>query len=838
MGYNRSGNAVTEVLSTVILLVIAVAVFASGALIIFNPAVSSENVEDFPLVTIVGTIEGEDIVFYHRGGDALSADSVEVTYTINGAPNTYIITNNISETPPDNSQWNIGERVVFEDKVTQGDKVEVDVVDLESGTLIMTGVLQTGHENDPAAVITTDATEITTTSARLNMDYNFNDKGYPNSYRANFQYRESGSTSWIDLYSANWPQVGGSGSFDNLVSNLEIYIDYEFRAQIKYTDLFGSVNTTNGTIAHFTTLNDKVGLWHFENNAQDSSGYENHGTVHGAEYKTGVAGGDALEFDGAGDYVEVGSSDSLNLISKISIEAWVKPVADSSVGFTGEIKEVRESNILDFFYEPDIIHIADEDYVIAYRNKFYDGFLKKVAIKADGQIGGEIKTYKFTKLMDDVVEPDIIKFNDNIYVVVWGTPDGDKVIVATVDINAGMGMKTSKVFSSEYCGIEPNIIHIGGTTEQKIYAISCGGDIDRGGQLMTIAIKKDLSITKKAERLFEEELCTGTDIIQIKEDIYAVVYGGGSNIESAFPSHEQVDDEKVAKAYLKTFKIDESGSIENLDSKSFSLSYLAEPDIIHVKGSANHYAIVYGGQVGGTGFIKTISIDIDGTIQGQIIGYYPFDDNCVEPCIVNVEKTIYAIAYGKGCNYNKGFVKTIEIHSNGNVGEILDTESFDKKQVFTGNIIPIGKGNDNRFVIVYGWGDCTPGNPDYKGFISTIRIHMTNNRKIVIAKGGAYELKATDSSIFAYMNGNQLLSADMTTGAWNFIVLTYDSAASTNNIKLYVKGIVQGQKVYSQNIIANANDLIIGGLKSTIDEVVIYNRVLSQSEITTHYATV
>jgi hypothetical protein len=78
--------------------------------------------------------------------------------------------------------------------------------------------------------------------------------------------------------------------------------------------------------------------------------------------------------------------------------------------------------------------------------------------------------------------------------------------------------------------------------------------------------------------------------------------------------------------------------------------------------------------------------------------------------------------------------------------------------------------------------------------------------------------------VFAYINGDEILSADITPGGWNSIALTYDSTVPTNNIKLYVDG-VKTQKDFQQIITTNENALIIGGLKSIIDEVIIYNKV-------------
>ena len=72
-------------------------------------------------------------------------------------------------------------------------------------------------------------------------------------------------------------------------------------------------------------LADLVGLWHFDGDAFDSSGTTppNDGTVVEATYFPSPMG-QALSFNGDGDYVEVADSASLDITGDLTIEAWVK----------------------------------------------------------------------------------------------------------------------------------------------------------------------------------------------------------------------------------------------------------------------------------------------------------------------------------------------------------------------------------------------------------------------------------------------------------------------------------------------------------------------------------
>jgi hypothetical protein len=72
-------------------------------------------------------------------------------------------------------------------------------------------------------------------------------------------------------------------------------------------------------------LEGLISLWKFDEGsgttAHDSVG-NNHGTIHGAQWTTGILGG-ALDFGGDGDYVQVPEDDSLTPSSQITICFWV-----------------------------------------------------------------------------------------------------------------------------------------------------------------------------------------------------------------------------------------------------------------------------------------------------------------------------------------------------------------------------------------------------------------------------------------------------------------------------------------------------------------------------------
>ena len=85
--------------------------------------------------------------------------------------------------------------------------------------------------------------------------------------------------------------------------------------------------------------------------------------------------------------------------------------------------------------------------------------------------------------------------------------------------------------------------------------------------------------------------------------------------------------------------------------------------------------IAYQGS-GDDGFIQTVDVDSEGNIS--IAGTYESEHDTSkgeEHTVMYVTSTIYAIAYaGSG---NDGFIKTVNIASNGSIGNTIDILEFD-----------------------------------------------------------------------------------------------------------------------------------------------------------------
>jgi hypothetical protein len=86
---------------------------------------------------------------------------------------------------------------------------------------------------------------------------------------------------------------------------------------------------------NYVPTNGLVGWWPFNGNANDESGNGNNGTVNGATLTADRFGniGNAFNFDGVNDYVEVPDNLSVNLIGDLTMSAWVNTQGDNGQNY-------------------------------------------------------------------------------------------------------------------------------------------------------------------------------------------------------------------------------------------------------------------------------------------------------------------------------------------------------------------------------------------------------------------------------------------------------------------------------------------------------------------------
>jgi hypothetical protein len=543
----------------------------------------------------------------------------------------------------------------------------------------------------------------------------------------------------------------------------------------------------------------KGGIWHFNEGtgsiAYDSSGNHNHGTIYGTDWTTGISE-TALNFNGLNDYVTVPNSLALDITGNISVEAWMKP--------KDFIENIVNTSSFDtsLGFEPDIIHVSDDIYAIAYRGPNDDGFVKTLEITSNGDITDiTIDKLEFDTL--DCYNPKIIQIKYDTYAIAYRSNDSDG-FVKTIRI-ASNGIITDTIIDAlefdALDGFEPSMIHVSG----DVYAIAYRGP-DDDGFVKTIGIASNGIITDTIIDALEFDALDGFEpsMIHVSGDVYALAYRGP-------------DDD----GFVKTIEIASNGDITDtiIDALEFDTVEAYEPNMIHVSGDV--YAIAYIIKTNLQGDILTIEIASDGQITDTIMDKLLFESTkCYEPDIIHVIGDIYAIAY-RGSPSHVGYVKLIDIGPNGQiVDSVIDEFMFDEHISYEPDMIHISGG---IFALVF------RSSPAHDGYITTIRA-STNPYFSGINKMKSFGISASTTTAFGIIN-DQMISGAISPG-WNYIVLTYDMS----DIRLYSNGTEIASKPYNTPINTNNNDLLFGyTFYGIIDEVAVYDKILSPTEILDRY---
>ena len=135
----------------------------------------------------------------------------------------------------------------------------------------------------------------------------------------------------------------------------------------------------------YTQPQGLVGYWNLDQGSgtivNDSSGYNNHGTIIGASWTIGKING-ALNFDGLNDYVDCGNNEILDPTQGATFEAWVyfnqlpsaakhiMAIAGRSGGGTDLDLQAETDNRFKFYIGPGVPNVAVSNTVIE-TNKWY-----------------------------------------------------------------------------------------------------------------------------------------------------------------------------------------------------------------------------------------------------------------------------------------------------------------------------------------------------------------------------------------------------------------------------------------------------------------------------------
>jgi len=330
-----------------------------------------------------------------------------------------------------------------------------------------------------------------------------------------------------------------------------------------------------------------------------------------------------------------------------------------AIGDIGAVVDTLEFDTVNCL-NPCMLHISGTVYVIAYVGFGSYGTIKTFNIAADGALeAAAIDSYIFLSAV--TLQPKIVHVSGNVFAICYGGVDGDG-FVSTVTIAANGTITAAIIDTIEYdlaSGANADIINVSGA----IFAMACPGDTNRGW-LHTITINADGTINDTVidSLQFTALSALYPNIIHVSGDVFAIVYTGW-----------------LTDGFIITVTIDSNGAIGNtvIETLEFDAGDANIPRIIHVAG--NVFAIAYSG-IDADGFLVTITISDAGAIGGAIIDSLEFDTgDCIKPHIIHVAGNVFAIAYS-GVDTD-GFLVTVTINDDGTIDDaVIGSFEFDAGQ--------------------------------------------------------------------------------------------------------------------------------------------------------------
>ena len=155
MKIKKTNGAVSEIIGTMLLLIIAI----SALSIIYFHVLSDDGPSPETFVKIAGKVIGTNVILEHQGGEPLELDA-KLSITIVGDTNNTEVGDWLND-ENNNGKWNLGERLIFPfeynlSRLGEYRKVDVMAVDDETNSIVLTGPIELHPVSDVGMTITVD----------------------------------------------------------------------------------------------------------------------------------------------------------------------------------------------------------------------------------------------------------------------------------------------------------------------------------------------------------------------------------------------------------------------------------------------------------------------------------------------------------------------------------------------------------------------------------------------------------------------------------------------------------------------------------------------------------
>ncbi len=584
-----------------------------------------------------------------------------------------------------------------------------------------------------------------------------------------------------------------------------------------------------------------VGHWKFDGGPEDSTPNSNDGTVTGASLTTDRKGqaNKAYNFDGSDDFVQVADDDILDITGSITISVWAKdpPIDKSQTTNSNDqnsnfknnleelkIKEIEPDKFAFKSLSGDLIEIGEE------KHSPPQPYLK--LNKWDGEVSLKIDI-PYAKNGVKSLAQSRLKWANHKYDVDFYPREPEEI--TGID---SQGNEHSFTIN-EGGGVEFDVI-LKEKPESNVFEFP----IESDG--LKFYYQPELTQKEKDEGAFRPENVVGSYAVyhESKQGDYSQM--GGKNYKAGKAFH-------IYRPKITDANGTEVWGILNIDKGILSIEIpqkfldnavypvIVDPTFGYSQIGPSTWSYVDADQMIGSLFQSPSDV---GTVESLTFYWdHKFFTGDYKSVLVlhsnlNILTDGIGIAVAGHGTMSSGWVTSsfaTPPSLSPNTGYVLMSISdFDMKTIHfdTGDTDQGHLDTSNNFV--------SPAHPtdaahdNYKYSIYATYTAAAPNKTIVSKGQDAYALEMSDdgATLYGYINSTEITASISTPLEWHHYALTYDQSTLT----LYIDGVSASSTSQAGAIATNATNLKIGEFFSgPIDDVRVYNRALSQAEITSLY---
>lgn len=605
----KSKDAVAEIVGSVLLLSIAVSVFS----VVYLDVLSDDGPSPETYVTLVGKLENKDdmintVAFENRRGQILDPET-EIIVQIGGdfGIRKSITLHQLSSYHSFlGNGWNIGEKIypllIFPDEFDDltGVRVDANIVDKKSNSLVFWGRLQAGYEIPPFG---RGGIWHLNESSWSGIEYDVKDSS------GNINHGKAYGDANTVEYNVNG-QTNRSGFFNYLENGNDfVVVPDKFSLDItNQITLEAWVNPLSFDSNIMAELENKFGYTPYIIN-RDNDIYI---VVSEDQSKDGM--------------VQTFTISSYGTVSE-------EPIDKTYFCYTNGQKNIR----------PIVYHIINDIYVIAYMGEDNHINLKTYNISQDGKYinyTGYSLTFNDSLHISTPNRPSIIKASEGVFAFAYrvstntGSLAGIMRVVNISDTGSFSDYEYNITFDDDGA-YEPSFINIPGDA----FAIAYRNGTNQGF-IKRLKISHGNIEYIGTNLTFNSNEAYEPSIINVAGDVFAIAYRNQDD-------HGIIKRYKISKDYINPIGT----------SETFEASSCFKPILIKLYNQ--NYVVVYSEDDVGQpdGFYKSIEIADNGVIT-NIGPRETFDTTCLDPMAIRVTNRIFAVVY-EGHIAHKGKLKTI-----------------------------------------------------------------------------------------------------------------------------------------------------------------------------------